>query len=745
LRQIPQSRKQHQHMDKTTAAGIIRYNKVFPDDHSNQIHRQKFRLIGRGCRNTVFRRSVEQIEACTSVEQIELKLFRPWVYQKKRNPRLKSTSCIENKSLFKDRGDPVGAVSPRKSTWQVIETMYYAWMITMAENRERDDRVKNSCKHLEVCMNNKLLWYMGGGDTLLIMEDDLDDTESVEPWPRPYFERSRINVHDMAIWAREIEDIMETNQNSENIQADAYFTPKVNVPFERVLVMHGTRIVIPQALRNEVLHLAHEGHQGIVKMKNRLRSKVWWPKMDGDAERISIYSGADIKADITQFNPSEQTNKYYDIVETHLSTSQLGQCGPRMPRQEEQLLIEIINTENLLTWNTPTLLNDVQMLRYKDHFTDPSLRRFFEVVIMKSTTTQKVIEVLTPIFARYGYPFTLKSDNGAQFVLEEFEDFLTESGIQHRKSPPLWPQANEEVERQNRTLLKSLKVAHVENKKWKDELNKFLLAYRTTPHSSTGVSPVFMMFGRELKTKLPELRPDKNILDESIRDRDWNKKVAVKEYADKHRQANQNPINPGEKVLLKNSKTSGKLDPKFETKPYIVQTKGGQELTVKSDEGVVYRADKQTIPNDVASGGSPEMISGSIQRSEKEPLRFVGYSEHSTVLFKRGAINVQSTLLARVRYTKIIGQIVDLKNWMTSSPSGTMILFEREQFLVPPEENIRLSRIPNGYEETGDEEQQHVKEEEMEEEMEVLNLAALPPRFPGFSLSGTRTTSFLFS
>ena len=52
------------------------------------------------------------------------------------------------------------------------------------------------------------------------------------------------------------------------------------------LVMRGTRIVIPQALRNEVLRLAHEGHQGIVKMKNRLRSKVWWPKMDGDAERI---------------------------------------------------------------------------------------------------------------------------------------------------------------------------------------------------------------------------------------------------------------------------------------------------------------------------------------------------------------------------------------------------------------------------------------------------------------------------
>ncbi len=45
-------------------------------------------------------------------------------------------------------------------------------------------------------------------------------------------------------------------------------------------------MVIPQSLRNEKLRLAHEGHQGIVKMKTRQRSKVWWPKMDGDGERI---------------------------------------------------------------------------------------------------------------------------------------------------------------------------------------------------------------------------------------------------------------------------------------------------------------------------------------------------------------------------------------------------------------------------------------------------------------------------
>ena len=161
--------------------------------------------------------------------------------------------------------------------------------------------------------------------------------------------------------------------------------------------------------------------------------------------------------------------------------------------------------------------------------------RFFEVVVMRTTTSQKMIEALTPIFTRYGYPFSLKSDNAPQFVSEEFEAFLTDHGIEHRKSPPLWPQANGEVERQNRTLLKSLKIAEVEGKKWKEELNKFLLAYGTTPHSSTGATPAFLMFGRELKTKLPELCPNKSVLDEGIRDRDWNQKLAGKVYADKRR------------------------------------------------------------------------------------------------------------------------------------------------------------------------------------------------------------------
>ena len=38
------------------------------------------------------------------------------------------------------------------------------------------------------------------------------------------------------------------------------------------VILRGTRIVPPQSLRDDILSLAHEGHQGIVKTKERLRS-----------------------------------------------------------------------------------------------------------------------------------------------------------------------------------------------------------------------------------------------------------------------------------------------------------------------------------------------------------------------------------------------------------------------------------------------------------------------------------------
>ena len=120
----------------------------------------------------------------------------------------------------------------------------------------------------------------------------------------------------------------------------------------------------------------------------------------------------------------------------------------------------------------------------------------------------------------------------------------------------MWPQANGEVERQNRSLLKTLKIAQAEKKNLKVEMRKFLTAYRTTPHSSTGVSPAKLLFNREIRSKIPELTKNEYI-DSEARDRDAEMKQRRTDYADERRGAQENSLAPGDQVLVnKGRKTS---------------------------------------------------------------------------------------------------------------------------------------------------------------------------------------------
>ena len=79
-----------------------------------------------------------------------------------------------------------------------------------------------------------------------------------------------------------------------------------------------------------------------------------------------------------------------------------------------------------------------------------------EVSISKKNTADVTINSLEKMFATHGLPYTVTSDNGPHFVAESFQKFLKDNGIKHRKITPLWPQANGEIERQNRSLLKRM-------------------------------------------------------------------------------------------------------------------------------------------------------------------------------------------------------------------------------------------------------------------------------------------------
>jgi hypothetical protein len=52
------------------------------------------------------------------------------------------------------------------------------------------------------------------------------------------------------------------------------------------LLLRATKLIIPTRLRDETMTHAHKGHQRIVKTKQALRTKVWWPRIDKDAEEF---------------------------------------------------------------------------------------------------------------------------------------------------------------------------------------------------------------------------------------------------------------------------------------------------------------------------------------------------------------------------------------------------------------------------------------------------------------------------
>jgi hypothetical protein len=51
------------------------------------------------------------------------------------------------------------------------------------------------------------------------------------------------------------------------------------------ILLHDNRIVIPKDLQMSVIDIAHEGHQGIVRTKQLLREKIYFPGIDKLVEK----------------------------------------------------------------------------------------------------------------------------------------------------------------------------------------------------------------------------------------------------------------------------------------------------------------------------------------------------------------------------------------------------------------------------------------------------------------------------
>ncbi|XP_058456480.1 uncharacterized protein K02A2.6-like [Malaya genurostris] len=214
--------------------------------------------------------------------------------------------------------------------------------------------------------------------------------------------------------------------------------------------------------------------------------------------------------------------------------------------------------------------------------------RYLEIEIMTKIDTKETINRLEIIFARFGLPLSITADNGPQFSSVEFRVYCESNNIKLINTIPYWPQQNGEVERQNRSILKRLTISQGINSNWIEDLNKYLLMYRSTPHSTTEKTPSEMLLGYYIRDKLPCIYQPKEV-DEEVIERDKEMKEKGKLYADKRRHAKVNHMSEGDNVLVKNMIKSNKLTPTFGSESCKVIKRKGGDVVIASESGAKYR------------------------------------------------------------------------------------------------------------------------------------------------------------
>ena len=119
--------------------------------------------------------------------------------------------------------------------------------------------------------------------------------------------------------------------------------------------------------------------------------------------------------------------------------------------------------------------------------------------------SEATIKALRPILANHGLPELIVSDNGTSFTSSEFQEFTKRNGIRHITTAPYHPATNGLAERAVQTLKEGRKKSA--NGDLETRLAQFLFKYRTTPHSTTGVSPAELLMGRKLRSHLDLVQP----------------------------------------------------------------------------------------------------------------------------------------------------------------------------------------------------------------------------------------------
>ena len=241
-----------------------------------------------------------------------------------------------------------------------------------------------------------------------------------------------------------------------------YFTYRDEITAQNGILFKGQRVIVPHAMKNIMLQKVHSSHQGVEASIRRARDSLFWPGM-----------GVDIR----------------DMV------SECSTCMSVKPKQQK---------ETMMSWEIPSRpwqIVSQDLFQYNHHdylITVDSYSDYWEIDRLDDTTAQTVIDRTKQQFARHGIPEKSVTDNGPQFVSQDYERFMKSWDIKHVTSSPRYSQSIGKAESAVKIAKNLIKKAHMDHK----DIHLTILDWRNTPNAD-GKNPVQMLMSRRTRTLIP--------------------------------------------------------------------------------------------------------------------------------------------------------------------------------------------------------------------------------------------------
>ena len=327
------------------------------------------------------------------------------------------------------------------------------------------------------------------------------------------------------------------------------------------VLLKGEQLVIPPSLQADVIALAHEGHGGGEGLTIRLlRERVWFPRL------------------------ARLTKEY--VASCHPCTASVPGNAPApittRPMPEGPWLEVAVDFKGPIGGPRGFYL----------HTVIDTYSRYPEVAVVSSTSFDKLKPKLDETWARHGYPEKVIHDGGPPYNSHEWRKYAKRSGFISDLCTPEHPQSNGLVEKFNASLVKVTHAALAEKRDPKEAVQKFLMMYRSTPHSTTGKTPSQLLMNRKLRLKVPSFIPGPDSADHrEAKMMNREAKLKQKSYADKHRRARERKVEVGDSVLIRQKKTTTK--PPWNPDPFkVIEVKGTQIMGKRGEERKTRNVEK---------------------------------------------------------------------------------------------------------------------------------------------------------